>query len=72
MNDMKHEINVSELTPPPNFSLILLKREKLAKSWTLTPETKNNVLLGDQWWRYQFIMVLKTIFDVIARYQILF
>ena len=29
--DMKYEISVSELTPPPNFSLILLEIEKLVK-----------------------------------------
>ena len=27
--DMKYEISVSELTPPPNFSLISLKIKKL-------------------------------------------
>ena len=27
--DMKYEMSVSELTPPPNFSLIPLKIEKL-------------------------------------------
>ena len=27
--DIKHEISVSELTPPPNFSLIPLKIEKM-------------------------------------------
>ena len=39
--DMKYEISVSELTPPPDFSLIPPKIEKLVKSWTLTPKTKN-------------------------------
>ena len=48
--DRKYEIRVSELTPPPNFSLIPLKIEKLVKSWTLTPKTKtkNDVITENQ------------------------
>ena len=46
--DMKYEINFSELTPSLNFSLIPLKIEKLVKSWTLTPKTKNDVIKADQ------------------------
>ena len=46
--DMKYEISVSELTLPPNFSLIPLKIEKLVKSWTFTPKTKNDVITADQ------------------------
>ena len=46
--DMKYEISFSELIHPPNFSLIPLKIEKLVKSWTLTPKTKNDVITVDQ------------------------
>ena len=46
--DMKYEIGVSELIPPPNFSLIPLKIEKLVKSWTFTPKTKNDIITADQ------------------------
>ena len=45
--DMKYEISVSKLTPPPNFSLIPLKIEKLVKSRTLTPKTKNDVITAN-------------------------
>ena len=46
--DMKYEINFSELTPSLNFSLIPLKIDKLVKSWTLTPKTKNDVITAEQ------------------------
>ena len=46
--DIKYEISLSELTPPLNFSLMPPKIEKLTKSWTMTPETKNDVITGDQ------------------------
>ena len=46
--DMKYEINVSELTPPPTFSLIPLKIEKLVKCWTLTTKIKNDLITADQ------------------------
>ena len=46
--DMEYEISFSELTYPPNLSLIPLKIEKLVKSWTLTPKTKNDVITADQ------------------------
>ena len=46
--DIKYEISVSELTHPPNFSLIRLKLKSWSKVGTLTPKTKNDVITGDQ------------------------
>ena len=46
--DIKYEISVSELTPPPNLSLIRPKIEKLVKSRTLNPKSKNDVNIGKQ------------------------
>ena len=42
--DMKYEISVSELTPPPNFSSIPLKIKKL----DFDPKTKNDVITANQ------------------------
>ena len=38
--DMKYEIRVSELTPPPNFSLIPLKIEKVGQKLDFDPQNK--------------------------------
>ena len=44
MAKLKYEISISELTPPPNFSLILLKIKKL----DFDPKTKNEVITANQ------------------------
>ena len=38
--NMKYEISVSELTPPPNFSLIPLKNRKVGKNLDFDPQNK--------------------------------
>ena len=45
---MKYEISVSELTLPPNFSLIPLKIEKFGQKLDFDPKTKNGVITADQ------------------------
>ena len=47
--DMTYKISVSELTPPPNFSLIPPKNKKSAKSWNLIRKTRSDLITGDQW-----------------------
>ena len=81
-NDMKphqfhfvwqnYEISVSELTLPPNFSLILLKIEKFVKSWTLNPKTENDIITGTSGDVINFIIVLDTMSDILAHDQSLF
>ena len=61
---MEYEVSISELTPPPNFSLIPLKIEKLVKSWTLTPKTKNDVLQRTSDDVINFTKVLDRICDI--------
>ena len=43
--EMKYEISVSKLTL---HQILPLKVEKLVKSLTLTPKTKNDVIIGNQ------------------------
>ena len=68
---MKYEISISELTPPPNFSLIPLKI-KVDQKLDFDPEKRMMQLQGTSGDIINFIIVLETICDILVHDLILF